>query len=251
MLDVSGNTGLNGPVPVSLENVVSLDLSNTNLELCKTSFKQSSPWTDSSSCDIAGRPICGCGAVWRNCRGGIGCSDKDCPTPKPHHTFYCLNPEWVSDEDVTLERGKNISFYGPAYVYGVLTVPSYVQLHGLDAVLTLTQDPDIGHLEAHLSEADLKKVSAAGNVRQLLLVGPGVGSLDTSAVFAPSCHKARSSVSIEAAYQQGDKMFLRVSLNYDGFWSACAAWTIPVHAVFHALILAAAIAFTIWTRCWS
>ena len=250
-LNVSGNPHLTGAVPLSIRNtsLTHVDFSDTSLNLCKTTFPGASPFQSAAVCQIGGLSTCGCSLLWTSCTGGFHCSPANCEGPPPYASFYCTERGWVSDSNVVLENGENLTIYGPTIVKGLVSTTGTVIFMGLDAQLTVdTADLQFAHVI--LSAADLTRIVKEGVHNNIVLEGVGVASIDMDTEYAASCYQARSSIEITSIGRSPSKAKIyRASLNYSGFWSACAVWTIPFHGVIHGVLLAGGVGFIVWTYC--
>lgn len=148
-----------------------------------------------------------------------------------------------------LPNNQNLTLYGPTRINGLLSTGGSIIFMGLDAQLSVTM-ADVSYAKVILSEQDLKRIVKESVLSDEVFVGAGVGAIDLDTEYAASCYQARSSFETETIGRDAnDNKVVRAYLVYSGFWSACATWTIPVHAVIHTLILAGGVAFVIWTYC--
>lgn len=248
---VNNNTKLTGSMPLTIRNtsLTHIDLSNTSINLCKTTFPGSSPFQAASVCQIDNLSTCGCSMLWATCQGAIHCVSDKCLGAQPHDEFYCTERGWTADRDVFMES-ETLTLYGPTFVNGTLHSLGTINFRGLDAQLTVANADLQGTAHVILAESDLKRIVKEGVHNNIVLQGVGVSSVDMETEYAASCYQARSTIVITPIGRaaNGAKIY-QASLTYSGFWSACAMWTIPVHGVFHALLLAAGIGLVVWTYC--
>jgi len=156
----------------------------------------------------------------------------------------------MGEGDVTIPAGTNLTLFGSAYVAGSITMPESTVLKfiGLEPTLYVEKCASIDTTEIDVSEENLKTIV---NSRQsvyidlLIISSCGAGTINVKSNIAPSCRQARMSIMTD---KTASDMY-SVAVEYTGFYSACATWTIPVLGVIHAIVFAAAVAYVVFNNC--
>lgn len=245
---------LEGPIPPSLmrPSLTAISLSRTNLQLCNPAIPATTRYTFGSLayCDVSGMVSCGCSSLWAGCAGAVHCPDSQCYGAKPWPSFYCAENGWRYDSDLVIPSGANITLVGETHIMGTLSMDklSTLKFQGLEPTLYLTSCADVVKAEVSISEEDLKKIiasKASVYVDTLMLAPCGVATIFTTSSIAPGCKQARSNVVVD----RSPEGIWSIGVEYTGYYSACATWTIPVLGAIHALFVAAGIGYLVITYC--
>lgn len=243
-----------GPIPASLlrPSLVAISLTRNNIQLCNPTIPASTSFTFGSLafCDVSGLVSCGCSSLWAGCAGAIHCPDNQCYGAKPWPTFYCAENGWRYDSDLVIPSGSNMTLVGETHIMGTLSMDqlSTLKFEGLEPTLFLTKCADVVQAEVFISEDDLNKIIASKSsvfVDTLMLAPCGVATISITSSIAPGCKQARSSITVNKSPQG----IWSIGVEYTGYYSACATWTIPVIGAIHILLIAAGIGYLGMTYC--
>jgi hypothetical protein len=248
------NNRLQGDFPASLASapLLALSIGRNEIHLCNPALTSLADLSfgDLPVCDVSGLSSCGCSKLWAGCNGPTHCADSSCIGSKPWPLFYCAEDGWRSDVSIQVPSGQNLTLTGTTWIKGVLSMgpTSTLKFQGLSPTLHLTGCADVIYAEVEITEEDLKTVIASQSstyVDTLMTAPCGVATVEVSSKISPGCKQARSSI---ITNREEDGTF-SMSVEYTGFYSACAVWTIPFMGTVHAIVIAIGIAYLVVTYC--